>query len=227
MNLKHTKTKLFAGLALGLIGAVIPAQAAIVSINTGIDNSSNERGAAFNLVNLSATDTIQLTGVFQLPITNSSSITLDLWTRDGTVLNNIGNSATGWTSWGSATATGQSYDTPTFNLTTYTFSTTATIAPGATLGIFLKTSGNQQAYGYVASGSSSVTSADNLLQLNSVYGIGSMTSPIQSNAPSTFGPTRNFIGTVEYTVVPEPSVYAFMLAGALCGIVWLRRRKGE
>lgn len=233
MNLIQTKTKLFASLALGLIGAVISAQAAIVSINTGADGTNTERGIVFNLTNTSTSDIVALTGVFNLPITLTTEVNFSLWIREGTVAGgNLGTGATNWTDFGVATATGLGFAAP-FNLTPFNFTAAAnyTIDPGETVGIFIKTTNlGTASFRYKNGGSNTVLGTEGFTDGGLLYtgdrGLGATgLTPIESNA--TFGPTRNFIGTIEYTVVPEPSVYAFMLAGALCGIVWLRRRKGE
>ncbi len=234
MNLIQTKTKLLAGLALGLIGAAITAQAAIVSINTGVGGSNTERGIVFNLTNTSTTDTIALTGVFNLPITLTTSVDFSLWIREGTVVGNVGPGATNWTDFGDAVATGLGYSAAPFNLTPFNFTAANgyTIEPGETVGIFIKNSSNagSAALRYINGGSNTVLGTEGFtnggLQYTGDRGLGS-TGLIPTETNNFFGPTRNFIGTIEYTVVPEPSVYAFMLAGALCGIVWLRRRKGE
>lgn len=204
------------------------ALAALIVINDNNSGSSTERGVAFDLTNTSTSDTIQLTGIFNLPVTTTGTEAFDLWIRTGTVVGNVGAAATNWTSYGTASATGLGYASPGFNLTSYDFTSAAgfTLAPGQTIGIWIKDSNQSASFRYINGGSSTVTATDGFtnggLRYDGYVGLGS-TGNAPNVANSTFGPTRNFIGEIGYTVIPEPSTYALLLGG-LGALVWLRRR---
>ncbi|MDX2110797.1 MAG: PEP-CTERM sorting domain-containing protein [Verrucomicrobiota bacterium] len=207
--------------------------AAVIVINPGSTGSSNERGVAFDLTNTSTVDVVKLTGVMNLPIIGTASEAFNLWTRDGTVVGNVGAGATNWTDRGLATATGLNYTSPSFLLTPYQFDYSTNevlIQPGATLGIWLKDANQTASFRYVSGGSGTVSTSDGFNNGGITYtgyiGLGTNgASPIVAN--STFGPTRNFIGTIEYTVVPEPAVYAAMASLLAVGLAVLRKRIQE
>lgn len=230
-------------MAAAFASAQLPAlHAFILSVNPNVAGSSTERGVAFDITN-NSTQSIVLTGLFNLPVTTTSTENYVLWTRAGTVLNQVSPTGTNWTDRGTATnTTGGGYASPTFTLTSFTFSglTGVTIAPGETLGIYIKDTTGNASLRYVGSGSpasntlSSTTGFDagGSITYTGVYGLsGTGTNPTAANGTGAgqngLNTPRNFIGQIEYTVssVPEPSSAALLVGVGILGFVAHRRRK--
>lgn len=210
-----------AALSSSLTGTILP-------LNLGL-GSNTERGIVFDLINTSTTETVVLTGEFNLPITMTTSVDFSLFARNGTVVGNVGPGATNWSALGNAVATGQGYASPTFTLTPFTFSgaTGTTIAPGQTLGIFLKNTSNSgsPALRYVNGGlgiiSTTVGFTNGGLTYDGDRGLGA-TGLLPTETNNFFGPTRNFVGEIGYSVVPEPATCALVVG--LLAAVMIRRR---
>lgn len=231
----HPKPYFLAYALAAIVGCSIASAQVTLSVNLGnTGTASVERGVAFDLTNNSTSESVVFTGLVNLAVTTTVSEGFVLWTRTGTVLNNIGAGATNWTDRGSATATGQGYGSPAFALTSYTFASFANVvlAPGETMGIYIKDS-NQSAslryanannpVGNTITNSTGFTSGS--ITYTGIYGLTQTgATPLVTN--SLGGPSRNFIGEIQYNVIPEPATFA-----ALTGFVALAwgatRRRGR
>lgn len=210
------------------------AHALILPLNTGISGTNTERGIVFNLTNTS-TQTFQLTGEFNLPIVLTTDLSFSLWIRTGTVVGaNVGPGATGWTAYGSDSSTGLGYVSGASPLTPYLFADAngVSVAPGETIGIFIKNTTNAGSPGlrYANGSGSSNTIVSTVgftsggIQYTGDRGLGSMgLTPTETN--NFFGPTRNFIGEIGYTVIPEPATTALLAGLGAAALVALRRRR--
>lgn len=194
-------------------------------------DGADERGIAFDLINNSATETIRLEGVFGLPLTDSLVSSFRLYARVGSA-NNGANAIvkTDWFQVGNQvdglTGTYDASVTPTF--TPVDFGATLDILPGQTVALFFANQTGNSSFNYFngTPPNNGATSADTLLSIVQQFGLGSGSTIPSAASYGTFGPKRSFVGSIDYTVIPEPSTWAAMIgAAALATVAVLRRRR--
>ncbi len=206
-------------------GGTVTSNPATLTVDTGgaqvlttrfTGGTQGEAGNTFDLKN-NGPFPIVLTGALQGNFNATSGLVVTAYTRSGTA-NGFATSASGWTLWGvSDSFTGSGYGTATpFTIKSGGQPATVTIAPGATLGVYLLiTSGGKQ----ISYTSSSTTYTSGNLLFTPQQGLGSGTGPFTTGV---FGPSRLFNGSITFYEDSAPVINTTPLATARVGAAYSR-----